>query len=180
MRTHNRKQIAKEVQQRLDAGEQKLTIYNAMKDDFSAPAVEQSLAQRPYPADRINNQPWNYALFLLHSYLLTASVWSLSSQLAGKELKVTLFALPLIAITVLLRAAILIWIQKCNLIAYLLTIFLGIHACIKTRHATGEDIIPTILTLLSIALAIRLKRKLFPNTSWFLSHKRDASGTPIF
>lgn len=169
-----RKELASAVQARLNKGAKKETIYNELKEKFGAAAVERSLAQWPYPADKKKNLYLNVPLLIINGFFALLTILQIAGG-AGRSANGLLL--------LLIQLYILYGLKNCNLIAYLLVMLFGARALIGIAMAATYS--PQIMMLMAfnmtaIALAWIQKARLFPNTSILLRHKRDANGNPIF
>lgn len=179
MKNSTRNQLAVDVQARLNNGENKSAIYNALKADYPASSVERSLAQWPIPEAKEKNKHFNYTLLILATFFTLLKLLQTVPFLQPGRF----VALPLLALPIILYAYVIYGIKNYNLIGYLLLILLSIKSIInfvQTGIRTPNAVMLVALSAAAIVLSILQKKRLFPNTSWFLRHKRDDNGTPIF
>lgn len=170
-----RGEISKAVQTRLNQGEQKETIYQELKEKYSAASVERSLAQWPYPEAKEKNRFLNYPLMII------AIVFALTNALRLAPALRTLGPDTARAVLILIIYLYTIYgIKNYNLIGYLLALLLGIATLVSTRSVAANTALPLALAATAIVLAWMQKTRLFPNTSWLLRHKKDAAGNIIF
>jgi hypothetical protein len=171
-----RRELSQEVQKRLAAGEDKTNIYNALKGKYSAAAVGRSLAQWPYPADKEKNRFLNYPLMIIVIVFALASVLRLIAVFQAGPLAAAIPA----ALAVIIHLYIIYGIKNYNQIGYLLAVLLGISVLLSARSLAGSNMMPLALAAAAIVLAFIQKSRLFPCTSWILTHKKDEAGNPIF
>jgi len=178
-----RRELSKDVQSRLNAGEDKLTIYNALKGRFNAASVERSLAQWPLAAAKMQNRQQNFPLVIIAVFFLLLKMLQLVAVFQTLEPEKLVFAIPLAALPFIIYSYIIYGVKNCNLIGYILLMLVSIRNLIIISQIGISD--PKIMMLLAmsaaaIVLAVLQKRRLFPNTSWLLRHKKDENGNPIF
>ena len=174
-----RKHIFREVQSRLAAGESKLDVYNALKTRFHAPSVERSLAQWPLPAAKKQNQSMNVPLIIIAVFFALLTILSAAPVID----KLAPAQVANVAIILIIQLYTIYGVINCNLIGYMLLILISIRNILMIVPGGISD--PKLgmvlaMSAAAILLSVIQKRKLFPNTSWFLRHKRDSSGAPIF
>ena len=175
-----RREIAKEVQNRLHAGERKEQIYKVLKEKYPAASVERSLAQWPYPADKEKNRFLNVPL------LIIVIVFTLVKLLRMIEIFQTLepgtagAVIPIATLTLILYLYIIYGVFNCNLIGYMLVLLMSATTLLSMRAVAGANMLPMALSAAALALAWIQKSRLFPNTSWFMRHKKDSAGNIIF
>ena len=181
--TNNRKELAREVQTRLNAGESKQDIYSALKGKFHAASVERSLAQWPCPADKEKNRYLNYPLLIIAGFFAILKILLLIGMFRSAESSSVLPLLPVTVIPILLYIYVIYGIKNCNLFGYLLMMLLSIQSILSLSHIGFSS--PKAMMLFAMSAAALLlswlqKTRLFPNTSIFLRHKRDADGNILF
>jgi hypothetical protein len=185
MNKDERKQLYKAIEKRVLAGERKSEIYAAYPDEQDARLVARVLAQIPTPERRKRFRLLNWALIVGIGIL--ASI---------KLLVVTLLVLteiPKGAVLILLAPAInifLMWaVAKFRGVGYLLVIAFGLTGASKVIEGLEKGSHPLDLALnvtslacvaASIAIAFVLMKKLLPQTSLFLTPKKDETGSPVF
>jgi hypothetical protein len=178
-----RREISQAVQRRLAAGESKADIYNALKEKYNPRAVEFSLAQWPEGAARKQHRPQNVPLIVIAVFFTLVKILQLSAIFQTLEPAQRTAFIPVAALPVIIYLFMIYGVANCNLIGYMLLILLSIQNLINLLHAGMSD--PKMMMILAMSgaavlLALLQKRRLFPNTSWLLRHKRDSSGTPVF
>lgn len=179
---NEKKNIYKEVQTGLNAGKSKTEIYNELTKSLPKSIVERSLAQWPLPEAKKQNRPMNIPLIVIAMFFALLALFRMIPALGGTGVN------PRGVITVLLYFYTVYGIINCNLIGYMLIILVGANniwfviQLIRVNQGIPDSKIGMILAMSAagILLAIIQKRKLFPNTSWFMRHKRDDKGNPIF
>jgi len=185
MNRDEKKHSYKAIEKRVLSGERKAEIYAEYPDEQDAKLVARVLAQIPTAARRKQ--------FRLLNWILIVAIGILA---AIKLLVVTLLVLTQIpkgAVLILLAPVInifLIWaIAKFRAVGYLLVVAFGLAGVTKVMdgfekgsHITDFAIntISLICVVVSIAIAIVLMKKLLPQTSFFLSPKKDETGNPVF
>lgn len=175
----NRSAVSKEVQSRLNQGERKETIYTELKGTFGAAAVERSLAQWPYPAAKEGNKHFNYTLLIISSFFAAFTALQLIglfSSISGKQLAGGV-------LTLLVQLYMIYGIRNFNLIGYLLVILLGIRTLVgvvSVAAFTPNTMMLLALSVAAIVLAFMQKKRLFPNVSFLMRHKKDDAGNIIF
>jgi len=185
MTKDERKQLYKSIEKRVLAGEGKSEIYAEYPDGQDAKLVARVLAQIPTPARRKQFSLLNWTLIIAIGILA-----------AIKLLVVTLLVLteiPMGAVLILLAPAInifLMWaVAKFKGVGYLLVVAFGLTGLSKVMEGFEKGAHPIdfainatslLCVTVSIALAIVLMKKLLPQTSFFLTPKRDESGNPVF
>ena len=185
MNKNDRKQLYNAFEKRILAGERKSAIYSEYSDDQDSKLVARVLAQIPTAERRKQFK-------LLNRILIVA----LALLALIKLLVVSLFVLtemPKGVVLILLAPAInilFIWlVLKFRGVGYLLVVALGLSGLDKViegieKGGTPLDLTINILSLVCVTVAILiafvLMNKLLPQTSFFLTPKRDASGRPIF
>ena len=180
---NSRSQLSKEIQTRLTAGESKANIYNALKSTFPAGAVERSLAQWPLPAAKTAARQMNVPLVIIAVFFALLRLMLLIGAFQTLESGQILRLMPLAILPLLIHAYVIYGVMNFNLIGYMLLILMALNNLFNiAKIGFGDPKIMMVLalSLAAIVLSLIQKRKLFPNTSWFLRHKRDASGNPIF
>lgn len=175
-----RRQISQAVQTRLRAGTDKESVYNELKEQWPAAAVERALAQWPTEADRQKNRYLNYSLLMLVIFFTAIKVISLIGLFQTLEKPQMMALLPAAALTLIIHGYIIYGVKNCNIIGYLLVLLLGITSLLSVRSVAASNFIPLSLTAASIVLAWIQKARLFPNTSLLLRHKRNADGSVRF
>ena len=178
-----RRELSKEVQTRLNAGERKSAIYTALKTKFSAVSVERALAQWPTPEAKVQNKTRNVPLIIITVFFALLHILQMTAAFQPLETSQRLMVLPLAALPLIIYAYIIYGIKNCNLIGYLLVLLMSIRALLNVAQAgafTSQAMMLAAMSVAAIALTLIQKRKLFPNTSWFLRHKRDANGEILF
>ena len=174
-----RSQLSKEVQTRLAAGESKADVYTALKSKFNAGAVERSLAQWPLPALKQQAKQMNVPLIIIAVFFTLLRILTITpvfNTLAPAQMAAA-------GLIVMVHLYTIYGVAFCNLIGYMLLILMGINNILNVVQVGFSDskmIMVLGLSAAGIGLALIQKRKLFPNTSWFLRHKRDSAGNPIF
>jgi hypothetical protein len=185
MNKDERKQLYKAIENRVLAGEPKSAIYAEYPDEQDAKLVARVLAQIPTPERRKQ--------FSLLNWILIIAIGILA---AIKLLVVTLLVLteiPKGAVLILLAPAInifLIWaVAKFKGVGYLLVIAFGLTGLSKVMEGFEKGAHPIDLAInatslicvtVSIVIAFVLMKKLLPQTSLFLTPKKDESGNPVF
>ena len=185
MNKDERKQLYKALEKRVLAGERKSAIYAEYPDEQDAKLVARVLAQIPTQERRKQ--------FSLLNWILITAIGILA---VIKLLVVTLLVLteiPKGAILILLTPAInifLIWaIAKFKGVGYLLVIAFGLTGLSKVMEGFEQGSHPLDLAInttslvcvaVSIVIAFVLMKKLLPQTSFFLTPKKDDSGNPVF
>lgn len=175
----SRSNLSKEVQTRLAAGESKSSIYNALKGSFAAKSVERSLAQWPLPTAKKRNQPLNMPLLIMAVFFALLVILNIAPQI--RQLPPAQAAIGVVVIIIHLYTV--YGIINGNLIGYMLIILMSLRNIAGILQGGISDPKMGMLLAMSAAailLAFLQKRRLFPNTSWFLRHKRDSDGHPIF
>lgn len=178
-----RSQIFREVQTRLNAGESKAVVYDALKTKFHASSVERSLAQWPLPETKKRNRHRNVPLIVIAIFFTLLKLLQLVGIFQTLEAGQRAAFLPLAALPVIIYAYIIYGIRNYNLIGYLLLLLMSIRNLLNIAQAgtfSSKTMILAALSVAAIVLTLIQKRKLFPNTSWFLRHKKDADGNIIF
>lgn len=178
-----RRELSKEVQSRLNAGEEKLSIYSALKGRFNANAVERSLAQWPAAAMKKQCRQQNVPLVVIAIFFLLLKLLQLVAIFQALEPGKLMFAIPLAALPFIIYSYIIYGVKNCNLVGYILLILMSINNLLNIVQVGVFD--PKMMMLLAmsaaaIVLAILQKRRLFPNTSWLLRHNKDEAGNPVF
>ena len=185
MNKEMRKQLYKVIEKRVLAGELKAAIYADYSDELDAKLVARVLAQIPTPERRKQ--------FSLLNWVLIVAIGILA---AIKLLVVTLLVLteiPKGAVLILLAPLInilLIWaVAKFRGVGYLLVVAFGLTGLSKVIEGFEKGSHPIdlvinsaslVCVLVSIALAAVLMKKLLPQTSFFLTPKKNQAGHPIF
>jgi hypothetical protein len=185
MNKDERKQLYKAIEKRVLAGERKSEIYAEHPDEQDARLVARVLAQIPTPERRKRFSLLNWALIV-----------GIGILAAIKLLVVTLLVLteiPKGAVLILLAPAInifLMWaVAKFRGVGYLLVIAFGLTGASKVIEGLEKGSHPLDLALnvtslacvaASIAIAFVLMKKLLPQTSLFLTPKKDETGSPVF
>ena len=185
MNKDERKQLYRSIEKRVLSGERKADIYSEYPDEQDAKLVARVLAQIPVPERRKQ--------FSLLNWILIVAIGILA---AIKLLVVTLFVLseiPKGAVLILLAPAInifLIWaVAKFKGFGYLLVIAFGLTGLSKVMEGFEKgshpldfslNTVSLICVAASIAMAAVLMKNLLPQTSFFLTPKKDEAGNPIF
>ena len=180
-----RKNLYKNIERRILDGVHKQDIYAEYSDERDSRLVARILANIPTAQRRIQ--------FRFLNWILVVTIGILA---AIKLLVVTLFVLteiPQGALLILLAPAInilLIWmVVRFKGVGYLLTIAFSLSGLSRVMEGFEMGLGPIDLTINSISLvcvataiiiAAVLMRKLLPQTSFFLTPKRDGIGNPIF
>lgn len=178
-----RREIGQAVQTRLAAGDTKADIYNALKAKYSPKAVEFSLAQWPTAALKKQYRTQNVPLIVITVFFTLLKILQMAAVFQTLEPGQRMSFLPVAALPVIIYFFVIYGVANCNLIGYMLLILLGIQNLINLLQVGMSD--PKMLMVLALSgaailLALLQKRRLFPNTSWLLRHKRDADGNPVF
>lgn len=177
-----RKEISQAVQTRLASGDSKADIYNALKGKYSPRSVEFSLAQWPEAALKKQHRPQNVPLVVIAVFFALLKILQMSAIFQALEPGQRMAFLPVAALPVIIYLFVIYGVANCNLIGYILLILLSIQNMINLLQAGTSD--PKMMMVLglsgaAILLALLQKRRLFPNTSWILRHKRDSNGNPV-
>lgn len=175
MKISDRKKIANEVQTRLNAGEKKADIYHAMKEDYSAPSVERSLAQWAYPEDKKANRLLNVPLLIIAIVFAVVKTVQMGSVIRSLPLPQVLSSVLTVAIYLCAVSG----IKNYNLLGYFLIILMSAGTLLSTSP-DKSNLLPMALAVAAIILALIQKKRLFPNTSFLLKHKKDSAGNIIF
>lgn len=178
-----RREISQAAQTRLAAGETKADIYNALKGKYNPRTVEFSLAQWPTAALKKQHRQQNVPLIVIAVFFTLLKILQLSAIFQALEPGQRIAFLPAAALPVIIYLFVIYGVVNCNLIGYMLLILLSIQNMITMLQVGTSD--PKMLMILAmsgaaILLALLQKRRLLPNTSWILRHKRDSDGNPIF
>ena len=174
-----RSTLSKEVQSRLAAGESKSDIYTALKTKFPARSMERSLAQWPLPAVKKQTRSMNVPIIIIAVFFALLTVFSAAPVISS----LTPGQIIYLFIILMIQLYTVYGVIHCNLIGYMLLILMSLRNILMILQAGISD--PKLGMLLAmsaaaILLSVLQKRKLFPNTSWLLRHKRDSDGNPIF
>lgn len=178
-----RKEISQAVQTRLAAGEAKADIYNALKEKYNPRTVEFSLAQWSTAALKKQCRPQNIPLVIIAVFFTLLKILQMSAIFQTLEAGQRTAFLPVAALPIIIYLFVIYGVANCNLIGYMLLILLGIQNLINLLQVGLSD--PKMMMVLALSgaailLSLLQKRRLFPNTSWILRHKRDSNGNPIF
>ena len=174
-----RNQLSKEVQTRLANGESKADIFNALKGRFNAAAVERSLAQWPTAAAKKQNQPLNMPLIIIAGFFALLTILNIAPQIS----RLAPAQIAISVVLTLIHLYTLYGVLFGNLIGYMLLVLMSLRNILMILQGGITD--PKLGMLLAmsaaaILLSLLQKKRLFPNTSWFLRHKRDSAENPIF
>jgi len=175
-----RSQVGAEVQSQLRKGIRKEEIYNALKGKYPAAAVERSLAQWPYPEDKTKNRFLNVPLLIIIVVFALVKLLYIIAVFQALEPGAGGAVIPVAALTMILYLYIIYGVIHCNLIGYILVILMAATTLLSLRSDGANIAMPMALSAAALVLAWLQKSRLFPNTSWFLRHKRDESGRIIF
>ncbi|MDD3276423.1 MAG: hypothetical protein PHP93_05170 [Kiritimatiellales bacterium] len=175
-----RSELFKEVQARLNTGMRKAQIYTELKEKYPAAAVERSLAQWPYPEAKIKNRSLNVPLLIVVIVFALVKILYIVAFFQTLEPGAVAAAIPLAALTVIIYLYIIYGVKNYNLIGYLLVLLMTATTLLSTRSIGTGNLLPLALSAAALALAWMQKTRLFPNTSWFLRHKKDGNGNIIF
>ena len=178
-----RNQIANEVQARLQAGDRKETVYRELKDLYGAGPVQRPLAQWPDPADKEKNKSFNYTLLILAAFFAGLKLVQIVQIFQTVERAAILPVLPLLAIPIIIYTFVIYGIKNGNLIGYMLIVLLGLQNILQVAQTSPLN--PHAFMLLAMSLAAVIlgglqKKRLFPNVTVLMRHKKDADGNPIF
>lgn len=181
MKKPARNEVSRDVQARLGAGERKEAIYNDIKSKYGDAAAERSLAQWAYPADREANKFFNFSLLVMALFFVLIT----ALQIVGRFSAIGTTDLAKGLLTLLVWVYTLNGIKNFNLIGYLLIIVFGLQTIVQSASQLPCTFSPIALFSLalsfaSIVLALMQKKRLFPNTSFLMRHKRDAQGNILF
>lgn len=175
----SRNTLSKEVQSRLAAGESKSDIYTALKTKYHARSVERSLAQWPLPAVKKQTRSMNVPIIIIAVFFALLTLFSAAPVISS----LTPGQIFYLFIILMIQLYTVYGVINGNLIGYMLLILMSIRNILMILQTGIFD--PQLGMLLAmsaaaILLSVLQKRKLFPNTSWLLRHKRDSEGHPIF
>jgi hypothetical protein len=178
-----RRELSQAVQTQLAAGETKANIYNTLKGKFSARSVEFSLAQWPLPALKKKYRQQNIPLIIISVFFTLLKILQMAAIFQVLEAGQKTAFIPVAALPILIYCFVIYGVVNCNLIGYILLMLLSIQNLINLLQVGLSD--PKMMMVLALSgaailLCLLQKRRLFPNTSWLLRHKRDAVGNPIF
>ena len=179
----SRRETSQAVQTRLAAGESKADIYNALKGKYNPRTVEFSLAQWPEVSLKKKFRQQNVPLIIIAVFFTLLKILQMTAIFQTLEAGQRTAFLPVAALPVIIYLFVIYGVANCNLIGYMLLILLSIQNMINMLQVGPSD--PKMLMVLAmsgaaILLSLLQKRRLFPNTSWILRHKRDSNGNPIF
>ncbi len=178
-----RRELSKEVQSRLAAGESKADIYKALSGRFRAGAVERSLAQWPLAAAKKQYRQQNVPLVIIAVFFLLLKLLQLAAVFQTLEPEKLVFAIPLAALPFIIYSYVIYGVKNCNLIGYILLILMSIRNLLLITQvdiSNPQNMMLFAMSAAAIVLAILQKRRLFPNTSWLLRHQKDSSGHLVF
>lgn len=175
-----KRDLAKDVQQKLNSGEKKERIYEDLKGKYSASSVERSLAQWPYPKDKTNSRHLNTALLIIMVIFTLVKILQFIDLFRALGSGQIWNILPAAVLTLAIYSYIIYGIKNGNLIGYLLVLLLGISTLLSTRSFSAANAAPLVLTVVAMVLAWLQKRRLFPNVTLLLRFKRDSNGQPAF
>jgi hypothetical protein len=175
-----RSDIYKEVQAGLNAGKRKQQIYNELKEKYPAAAVERSLAQWPYPEAKTKNRFLNVPLLIIVIVFALVRILHMVAVFQTSESGAGLSAIPFAVLTLIIYLYIIYGVLNCNLIGYMLVLLMAAASLLSARSGSGGTALPMALSAAAFVLAWLQKSRLFPNTTWFLRHKKDSSGNIVF
>ncbi len=175
-----RSEIFKEVQIRLNSGLRKEQIYNELKEKYPPASVERSLAQWPYPEAKEKNRFLNVPLLIIVIVFALVKLLRMIEIFQPLEPGTAGAVIPVAALTLILYLYIIYGVINCNLIGYMLVLLMSATTLLSMRTVANANMLPMALSAAALALAWIQKSRLFPNTSWFLHHKKDSAGNIIF
>ena len=174
------REIAKDVQTRLHAGERKEQIYKVLKEKYPPASVERSLAQWPYPEAKVKNQFLNVPLLIVVIVFALVKLLRIIAIFQALEPGSGLTVIPFAALTLIIYLYIIYGVMNCNLIGYMLVVLMAATSLLSTHSGGAGAALPMALSAAAFVLAWLQKSRLFPNTSWFMRHKKDSRGNIIF
>lgn len=174
------RQVGKDVQSRLRKGMRKTQIYNELKTQYPAASVERSLAQWPYPEAKEKNRFLNVPLLIVVIVFTLVKILRIIAVFQTLEPGSGLSVIPFAVLTVIIYLYIIYGVINCNLIGYMLVMLMAATSLLSARSGGAGTALPMALSAAAFVLAWIQKSRLFPNTSWFLRHKKDSNGNIIF
>ena len=181
----DRKALCKTLEQRVLSGERKAAIYADFPDEHDSKRVARVLAQIPTPGRREQFGSLNGVLVVAIGLLAAIKVLVVTLLVLTEIPKGAVLILLAPAINVLLR-----WmVAKFRGIGYLVVIAFGLTSVSNMTEGFEKGSHPVDLAIntvslscvaLSIVLASVLIKKLLPQTSFFLTPRKDAAGYPLF
>lgn len=186
MTSQKSKKLYLQIENQVLAGEDKTAIYQQYATTPLAKRVARILAQIPTVKRRVQCQRINQLLMIVVALL--ALVKAVSVMLYLRQHAVAHGAL-LILIAPMINILLIWTISKYRGVGYLLILLLSISGLSRVFQTFGVglsgvswllNMINLLGVISSVVLAIVLLRFLLPQTSFFLSPKKDASGRPLF
>jgi len=181
-----RKAISKIIRERLANGEDKTDIFKHLQSEFTATDVSaRFLAQWPYPTERDKNRTLNNTLLAI---LIIITIVKVISSFFFIWQKIPT-AIPLIIMVPLINILLIYFVAKFNGTGYLLTTLLCGSGVFKIWEDFPETpstyyLISTsaisVLLLSAVVLSEILRRRLLPNSTFFMRPKKDDNGDYIF
>lgn len=185
-RNDPRKVISKAIRERLAAGEKKTAIFAYLQSEFNADDISSRfLAQWPYPAEREKNKAMNHVLLAILALVAIVKIASAGIYIWHK----IPMAIPMIFLVPLINIILIYQVARFNGMGYTLTILLGGAGVFKIWENGPET--PSIeymattsalsaLLLISVVLAEILRRRLLPNSTFFMRPKKNEDGSYKF
>jgi len=181
-----RKAISKIIRDRLADGENKEDIFAYLQSEFNATDISSGfLAQWPYPAERKKHTRLNNVLLIILVIIAIFKIVS-SAMFIWQEIPK---AIPMIVIIPLINIFLIYKVARFNGMGYTLTVLLSGAGGLKVWDDFPDS--PTIeyiaingilsaLLLSSALLAEVQRRRLFPNSTFFMRPKKNEDGDYIF
>lgn len=180
-----RRQLYKTLEKRIISGESKSKIYAEYTDAKDAKLVAKIMALMPTAVRRKQFKRLNWSLVAILGILTVIKI-AVVTLLVLTEIPngaIIIFIAPIINL-------VLIWaVAKFQGFGYLIVIAISINGIAKLTEVLTKNTHPIdltinitnlVLSLASIIIAAILMKKLLPQTTLFLTPKKDDAGNPIF
>ncbi len=181
-----RKVISKIIREHLADGEKKDDIFAYLQSEFNATDISSRfLAQWPYPAEREKQKSLNNILLIA---LIIIAIVKIASSALFIWQKIPM-ALPMIVLVPLINIILIYSVARFNGMGYTLKVLLCGAGVFKMWENFPES--PSIeyiainsslsaLLLASVVLAEILRRRLLPNSTFFMRPKKNEDGSYKF
>jgi len=185
-RKNTSKEISREVQEHLAEGQTKADIFKHLRTKFDDDKLSaRFLALWPYPELRRKYRNLNRALIVLLVIVTVAKILFAGLFILSEIPK----AFPMLLIVPLINIFLIYLVVKFNGLGYTATALLGFAGLCQMWGSLSDEplmldiIINSVLSVIilaAIVLAVMLRRRLLPNSTFFLQPKKDEAGQYIF
>ena len=180
MKKLTRKEVIRDIERRIDAGESKRTVYSSYAMTEWESIARRRLATLVTVSNRKKYRKLNNILVAIVSFIIITNV----VETIGICIADPIPGLIGGAVALAIKGLILYGIVRLNFMGYYVLVCLGMQGIGRLIEPVSKGawlaVFDLAVTLSAMALAVLLLRKLLPNTSLLLKPKTDALDAPVF